>query len=62
MKLEKKGIETRDVGWLGVLFYSISTLFRSFNAKLNHFDKFQTIQFSISIVFFLFQTIQFKYS
>ena len=34
------------IGWLIVLFYGISTLFRSFNAEL-----FQTIQFSISIVF-----------
>ena len=25
--------------WLVVLFYGVSTLFRSFNAKLSHFDK-----------------------
>ena len=55
-------------GWLVVLFYGISTLFGSFNAELSQFDKFQTIQFSISIVFLyiqlnaktvLFQKIQF---
>ena len=50
-----------------VLFYGVSTLFRSFNTKLSHFDKFPTIQFSISMQFKYtvkcknswFQTIQF---
>ena len=27
------------IGWLVVLFYGISTLFRSFNTKLSHSDK-----------------------
>ena len=36
-----------------VLFYGISTLFGSFNTELSHFDKFQTIKFSISIIFCL---------
>ena len=36
------------VGWLVDLFYGVSTLFGLFN--LNHLIKFQTIQFSISIV------------
>ena len=58
------------VGWFVVLFYGISTFFGSFNTKLSHFEKFQTIMFSI--VFFiyvqlnaktvLFETIQFYIS
>ena len=37
---------------LVVLFYGISILFGSFNAKLSHFDEFQTIYFGISTVIF----------
>ena len=54
--------------WLLALFYGESTLFGSFNAELSHFDKFQTIQFNISMIFWLhtvsmsekvlFQTVQ----
>ena len=36
------------MSWLVVLFYGVSTLFGSFNDRLCHFDKFQTIQFSVS--------------
>ena len=54
-----------SIGWLVVLFYSISTLFGSFNIELNHFSistvfvytelnfktvLFQIIQFSVSTV------------
>ena len=28
-----------EKGWLVVLFYSVSTHFKSFNAELDHFDK-----------------------
>ena len=65
-------MENLLAGWLVVLFYGVLTLFGSFNAELSHFDKFQTIWFCISIVFFvytqsnvktvLFQTIQFSLS
>ena len=41
----------RLVGWFAVLFYDISAPFRSFITELSHFDKFQTIQFRISIFF-----------
>ena len=40
-------------GWLVVLFYSISTLFASFDAEFSNFDKFHTIQFTINIIFCL---------
>ena len=58
------------VGWLVGLFYGVSALFGSFNADLSHFDKSQTVHFSISTLLFtqlnveavLFQTIQFSIS
>ena len=28
-----------EVGWLVILFYGVSTIFGSFNAKSSHFDK-----------------------
>ena len=43
--------------WLVVLFCGVSTLFGSFNPELNHFEKFQTIQFSIRIIFSLHTVI-----
>ena len=46
-----------QVGWLVVLFYGVSTLLGSFNAKLSYFDKFQTIHFSKNI-FFCLHTVE----
>ena len=60
------------VGWLvGFCVLRRINFFGSFNTELSHFDKFQTIQFSISIIFVythlnaksvVFQTIQFSIS
>ena len=45
-----KKIRLHSVGWLVGL--GVTTLFGSFKAELSHFDKFQIIQFSISIFLF----------